>query len=278
MMIKDMVLNLSWGTKEDPTIDYAVALAGAFGARLVGIALVYDDVPVVLGDDASGQWVGGIEELRREVANAVKAATAKFDEAARNAGLRAQSRSLFTAFWNAGNAFGRMARRFDLAVVRQAEPKSGRSDNLIIQAALFDSGRPVLVVPRAQKERAQFDRVMICWDGSRGAARAVADALPFLRRAKAIDVVTIGDRSESDEASGADMVDHLACHDLKATEKQILAPDADVPHTILSHAATSSADLVVMGGYGHSRFREFVLGGATRGILAEMATPTLMSH
>src|ERR1700722_19102800 len=277
-MIKDMVLNLSWGTKEDPTIDYAVSLAGTFGARLGGIAVAYDDVPVVLGDDASGQWVGGIEELRREIADAVKAATAKFDAAARSAGLRAQSRALSTVFWDAGHAFGRVARRFDLAVVRQAEPKSGRSDNLIIQAALFDSGRPVLVVPRTQKERAQFDRVMICWDGSRGAARAVADALPFLRRAKAIDVVTIGDRSESDGTSGADMVDPLEGHGLKATENGIRAPDADVPHAILSHAADSSANLVVMGGYGHSRFREFVLGGATRGILADMATPTLMSH
>ena len=277
-MIKDVVLNLSWGTKEDPTIDYAVSLAGTFGARLVGIALAYDDVPVVLGEGASGQWVGGIEELRREIADAVKAATAKFDEAARSAGLRAQSRALSTTFWDAGHMFGRMARRFDLAVVRQAEPKSGRSDHLIIQAALFDSGRPVLVVPRAQGGRAQFDRVMICWDGGAGAARAVADALPFLRRAKAIDLVTIGDRSKSDEVSGGDMVDHLACHGLTAAEKQIPAPDADVPHAILSHAAASSANLVVMGGYGHSRFREFVLGGATRGILAQMATPTLMSH
>jgi nucleotide-binding universal stress UspA family protein len=277
-MIKDVVLNLSWGTKEDPTIDYAVSLAGTFGARLVGIAIAYDDVPVVLGEGASAQWVGGIEELRREIAEAVKAATAKFDEAARSAGLRAQSRSLSTAFWDAGHAFGRIARRFDLAVVRQAEPKSGRSDNLIIQAALFDSGRPVLAVPRAQKGRAQFDRVMICWDGGAGAARAVADALPFLGRAKAIDLVTIGDRSKNDETSGADMVEHLASHGLTAAEKRIPAPDADVPHAILSHASASSADLVVMGGYGHSRFREFVLGGATRGILAEMATPTLMSH
>jgi nucleotide-binding universal stress UspA family protein len=136
----------------------------------------------------------------------------------------------------------------------------------------------VLIVPRAQRDHAKFDRVMICWDGSRSAARAVADALPFLRRAKAIDLVTIGDRVASDAAAGAGIADHLSCHGLKASETQIPAPDLDVPHTILSHAAKSSADLVVMGGYGHSRLREFVLGGATRGILAEMSIPTLMSH
>ncbi len=277
-MIKHIVLNLSLGTREDPTIDYAVSLARVFDARLAGIALVYEDVPVVLGDGASAQWVGGIEDLRREVAGAAKAAIARFDRLAQDAGLVADSRSLHTSFSNTGEAFGRMARRFDLSVVRQAEPKAGRSDNLIIQAALFDSGRPLLVVPRARSAPAKFDRMMVCWDGSRSAARAVGDALPFLRRARAIDLVAIGEPAKSDEMPGASMVEHLKCHGLEATERRIAAPDTDVPHTILSHAASSSADLVVMGGYGHSRLREFVLGGATRGILAEMSVPTLLSH
>ncbi len=163
--------------------------------------------------------------------------------------------------------FGRMARRFDLAVVRQAEPKSGRSDHLIIQAALFELRPPGPGGAPCAKRACSIDRVMICWDGGAGAAaRAVADALPFLRRAKAIDLVTIGDQSKSDEISGGDMVDHLACHGLTAAEKRKSRPPTRTSrtHAILSHAAASSADLVVMGGYGHSRFREFVLGGATR--------------
>ena len=277
-MIKHIVLNLSLGTREDSAIDYAVSLARVFDARLAGIALVYEDVPVVLGDGMSAQWVGGIEELRKEVEGAAKTAIARFEQLARDAGLAADSRSVHTSFANTGEAFGRMARRFDLSVVRQAEPKSGRSDNLIIAAALFDAGRPVLVVPRARREPARFDRMMICWDGSRSAARAVADALPFLRRAKAIDLVTIGEPTEGDEMPGFNIVEHLRCHGLEATEKRIAAPDTDVPHTILTQAASSAADLIVMGGYGHSRLREFVLGGATRGVLAEMSIPALLSH
>jgi len=121
--------------------------------------------------------------------------------------------------------------------------------------------------------------VMICWDGSRPAARAIADAMPFLARSSAIDVVIVASgREKSDEMPGADMGEHLARHGLKVDVKRIVSTDVDVPNTILSHAADSSADFIVMGGFGHSRLREFVLGGATQGILAAMTVPTLMSH
>ena len=80
-MIKNVILSLSLGTSDDPTIDYAVSLARTFDARLVGIALAYEDVPMVLGDGISGQWVGGIDELRREIGAAVKAATGKIRRA-----------------------------------------------------------------------------------------------------------------------------------------------------------------------------------------------------
>jgi nucleotide-binding universal stress UspA family protein len=119
---------------------------------------------------------------------------------------------------------------------------------------------------------------LICWDGSRNAARAIADANPFLARARAIEVVTVGADIKSDEIPGADIAHHLARHGLKIEVKSIVASDLDVPNAILSHAADVSADFIVMGGYGHSRLREFVLGGATRGILATMTVPTLMSH
>lgn len=143
---------------------------------------------------------------------------------------------------------------------------------------MFESGRPVLLVPFIQKRGLKLDHVMICWDGSRSAARAIADAMPFLVRAGKIEVVTIaGEPAKSDEIPGADIGHHLARHGLKPEIKRIVA-DMDVTSTILSHAADSSADLVVMGGYGHSRWREFILGGATRGILAAMTVPTLMSH
>jgi nucleotide-binding universal stress UspA family protein len=103
--------------------------------------------------------------------------------------------------------------------------------------------------------------------------------MPFLVRAAAIDVVIVASgREKGDEIPGVDMGEHLARHALKVEVKRIVSTDLDVPNTILSYAADSGADLIVMGGFGHSRLREFVLGGATRGILASMTVPTLMSH
>jgi nucleotide-binding universal stress UspA family protein len=125
----------------------------------------------------------------------------------------------------------------------------------------------------------KLDHAMICWDGGRAAARAVADSMPLLKKAKQVEIVVISDKpARQDEVPGADLGQHLARHGLKVTVKRITSPDIDVPSTILSYAADSSADMIVMGGYGHSRLREFVLGGATRGLLESMTVPVLMSH
>jgi nucleotide-binding universal stress UspA family protein len=102
--------------------------------------------------------------------------------------------------------------------------------------------------------------------------------MPLLRRAGAIEVVTIESRERRNELVGARIAEHLARHGLKVELKPIVGSDSDVAATILSHAADSAADLVVMGGYGHSRLREFILGGATDGMLRSMTVPTLMAH
>jgi nucleotide-binding universal stress UspA family protein len=174
--------------------------------------------------------------------------------------------------------FGRIARRFDLSVVRQAEADKPTPDQLIVEAALFDSGRPVLVVPYSLRGGIKLDRVLVCWDGSRSAARAAGDAIPFLKHAKVVEVVIVGDEVKSSEIPGADIAHHLARHGIKVDVKRIVAPSVFPESVLLSQAADSSADIMVMGGYGHSRWREFVLGGVTRNILSRMTIPTLMSH
>ena len=109
---------------------------------------------------------------------------------------------------------------------------------------------------------------MVCWDGSRPAARAIGDAMPLLARAKAIEIVVVtGERDKSGEITGANMKRHLARHGIEVEIKRIAAGNVDVQNAILAHAADSGADFIVMGGYGHSRLREFILGGVTRSIL-----------
>jgi nucleotide-binding universal stress UspA family protein len=136
----------------------------------------------------------------------------------------------------------------------------------------------VLVVPYIQRTDIKLDRVIVGWDGSSSAARAAGDAMPFLERAKMVQVVVVSERGKSDEIPGADIAQHFARHGVTVEVKQIVAPDAKPAEVLLSHAADTSADLLVLGGYGHSRLREFVLGGVTRSILETMTVPTLMSH
>jgi nucleotide-binding universal stress UspA family protein len=178
----------------------------------------------------------------------------------------------------ASDLFGRIARRFDVSIVRQSEPGKDTANALIIEAALFGSGRPVVIIPDIYRGGATFERIMVCWDGSRSAARAIGDAMPFLERSAAVEVVIVGDRPKSSEIPGADIAQHLARHGTNAEVREIVAPGVDAANVLLSHAADSSVDLIVMGGYGHSRFREFVLGGVTRSILSRMTVPALMSH
>jgi nucleotide-binding universal stress UspA family protein len=276
-MIKDLVVNLGIGNPRDVAVDYAVSIAEDFEAHLCGIAFSYEPVvpPSIMGgipaDVIDAQWEAS--------AQAADAAIARFEAAAKREGIVAEHRKLEASLGGAGDLFGRLARRFDLSVVGQAEPKHGPAQDLVIEGALFGSGRPVIVVPYIQRGGLKLDRVLVCWDGSRPAARAIADAMPFLVRAAAIDVVIVASgREKSDEIPGVDMGEHLARHALKVEVKRIVSTDLDVPNTILSYAADSGADLIVMGGFGHSRLREFVLGGATRGILASMTVPALMSH
>jgi nucleotide-binding universal stress UspA family protein len=144
---------------------------------------------------------------------------------------------------------------------------------------LFGSGRPVIIVPHTQKQPLKLDGVLVCWDGSRPAARAIGDAMPFLVRAKSIEILVVtGERDKSGEITGTNMKRHLARHDINVEIKRISAGNADVQNAILAHAADCGADFMVMGAYGHSRLREFILGGVTRSILKSMPVPVLMSH
>jgi nucleotide-binding universal stress UspA family protein len=137
----------------------------------------------------------------------------------------------------------------------------------------------MIVVPYIQKEPLKLDLIMVCWDGSRPAARAIADAMPFLEKGKHVELVIVSnDSGKKDEIEGADMGQHLARHGLNVEIKRIDSAGIDVADALLSHAADSGADFIVMGGYGHSRLREFILGGVTQSMLRSLTVPALLSH
>jgi len=275
-MIKDIVVNLGLGAK-NPTGDYAISVAEAFTAHVLGVAFAYE--PVIPGSVMGGIPPEFIDAQRAESEKNARAAIARFEQDAKRAGISAETRIVTASVSGAADMLGRLARRFDLAVVGQPGRENSMPDEVVDEGVLFDSGRPVIFVPFIQKAGFSSGRIMVCWDGSRAATRAIADSLPFLQKAKQVELVMVSaGKPKSDEIAGADLGQHLARHGLKVDVKRITSPDIDVPSTILSYAADSGADMIVMGGYGHSRLREFVLGGVTRGLLQSMTVPVLMSH
>ena len=143
------------------------------------------------------------------------------------------------------------------------------------------AGRPVLVVPFTGHFERISTRVLVGWDASREAARAVRDAMPLLARAEAVTVLTV-DAEQSPfghgEIPGADIALYLARHGVKAEVERTVSAGIGIGNTLLSRAADFEADLLVMGAYGHSRMREFVLGGASRTLLGSMTVPLLIAH
>jgi nucleotide-binding universal stress UspA family protein len=275
-MIKDIVVNLGLGD-QDPAGNYAVSMAAAFQAHALGVAFAYE--PIVAYSATGAIPAEFLEAQRSEADKTARKSIDRFEEAAKRAGISWETRVLSASISGASDQLGRIGRRFDVIVLGQPTRDKPMPDEVIDEGVLFDSGRPVVFVPFIQKEGMKLDRVVVCWDGGRAATRALADSMPFLEKAKQVEVVVVGSKPpKSDEISGADIGQHLARHGLKVDVKRITSPDIDVASTILSYAADVSADLIVMGGYGHSRLREFVLGGATRGLLESMTVPVLMSH
>ncbi len=275
-MVKDVVVNLSSRAGQDFASDFAISLAAAFQAHVAGIAFLYE--PIIPDGTLGGVPVDLIEVQRDENSKAAQAAVSRFEIATKAAGVSAESRILDATFGGAPTLLGQVARRFDLSVVAQAQPEQGGAEDLMVEAALFESGRPVIIVPYIQKQGLKLERVVACWDGGRKSARAIADAMPLLARAKAVDILIVAEEHKNDEITGASLNEHLGRHGVRANVKRVTKGDITIQAAILDYVADNGADFMVMGGYGHSRLREFILGGVTRGILKSMTIPVLMSH
>ena len=276
-MIKDVIVKLEQQAR-DPAQDFSISVAKTLGAHLVGVALAF--VPEVLSRFPQLPR-DMLAEIVTHSENAAQAAIDRFDAAARQRDVSREHRMLKAATEaEAPSVLATFARRFDLSVLMQSEPNVVNNDDMI-ETSLLESGRPLVVVPYIQREGLQLNRVICCWDGSRAATRAINDALPLLVRAGTIDLLIVLNEktgSEEQEIHGIELEKHLARHDVKVEIETTRAADIDVTDAILSYAADRSGTLIVMGGYGHSRLREIILGGVTRDILKSMTVPIFMSH
>jgi nucleotide-binding universal stress UspA family protein len=259
-----------------PTIN----LAEKFQAHLIGLSIVppvavmsmggLDGAPIIVDDHC---------KLYREENPAMKL---EFDAAVRGRAFVSEWRDDEASAFGVADRVLQYARAVDLVVAAQADPAWAGTEGLDVADRLaMESGRPVLIVPNAPARADVGEKVLVAWNARREAARAVFDALPILQRASEVRVVWVNPQSEHELAQdipAADICTALARHGVKCQATEQAKPHLGVGETLLACAKDMSADLLVMGCYGHTRLREFVLGGASRHVLAHMSLPVLMSH
>lgn len=277
MTYKTIVAHVGADARRRERLEIACRLAAQFDAHLVGLfALTELMVPFSLGGNA-GAVLEAESRWRDEIAAAAKR---EFDAAVAAAGVeKSEWRRTERGALSATRVSARYA---DLVVVGQHDPDAAeeRMPGYFTEELVLSAGRPVLVVPYAGRFASVGSRVLVAWNASREAARALTDSLPLLQRAKSVEVVAFEPRhSGADHGAepGADIALYLARHGVKVSAARQQA-GIDVGSQILSRAADTDADLIVMGAYGHSRARELVLGGATRSLLEAMTVPVLMAH
>jgi nucleotide-binding universal stress UspA family protein len=280
MTYKDLLVHLDDSKSCTKRVDAAVRLAAQHGAHLTG---VYPIVEIALLDAIREHIPRDIRaSMKAEAQKRAETALKGFREAAERSGILYEARTDDALDTTLASALSMYSRYADLVILGQVEPDEPfygvrRSPEEVV----LSSGRPVLVVPYIGAPATIGRRVVVAWDASREAARAVSDAMPILEQASSVLVVSINPKGTPlghGEVPGADIGAHLARHHVKVEVESVVSGGLSVGNALLSHIADRGADLLVMGAYAHSRVRELVLGGATRTILESMTVPVLMAH
>jgi nucleotide-binding universal stress UspA family protein len=291
MTIKTILAAASGGSASDGAIELACRFARRFGAHLEAFHARPDprDLFTYSGDgfgmSISGEFVDRFVKDADAIATKTKAA---FTAAAARHQIpisTAPSQTLpekigASAAWREETGYGptlvaRRARFFDLTVLGRSERVIDQPHTDVVEQTLINSGRAILLAP-ATPPAEIGDAIAIGWNGSAEAIRAVAAALPFAAAARTVSLITVGDQHQE---SAAALIDYLGWHDVKATHRHVpTSSGVAAGQLLLSAARDEKADLLVMGGYGHMPWREFLFGGATREIVGTSLLPLLLSH
>jgi nucleotide-binding universal stress UspA family protein len=280
MAIKHLLVHLDQTPATAGRLEAALTLAARLGAEVTALALVAE--PFLRG--TAGQHLPS-EVVREHLAHAVAEAEPTLTAARAAAGRHGVA---LEAVRESGSLdrlpilLARHARHTDLTIVGQPDPESSGADEaLLAEAAFMDSGHPALVLPRAVAATLPPRRAIVAWDGSREAARAATDAIPLLQPAELVRVVVVDARDAGDRAGdrpGEELAAHLRRHGVRAEVRHVPSGGAAVTEVLQAQAAAEAADLLVMGGYGHSRLREMLVGGTTRHMLGHTTLPVLLAH
>lgn len=217
-----------------------------------------------------------VDEINAERCRHAEAAENRITRAAVSAGISVECRTVQHSYRDANDTLAAAARASDIVIV--SRPTTGvHLDGSLIEAVLFTSGRPVIVVPPYWDGGVEFDKILVAWDGSARAARAVGDSMALLTRAQQLEIVCVSpDAAKS--IAGVDLATHLSRHCCNVTLTELEASDRNVGKTLSDHATTVGANLFVMGAYTHPHLWQMVLGGVTSDMLLQAELPVLLSY
>lgn len=282
MAIKDILLHIDASPRSDTRLAIACELAAQHAAHLTALYAIEPTTgPLLYGDPAGYADVAWITEMMKRLEATAREEAEKrrqsFDQRMRHHDFESEWRLVEDV---AADAVAHHARYADLTIVGQASPEAFTSID-IAATVMLSSGRPVLVVPYAGAFATVGRKVLVGWKASREAARAVNDAIPLLRTAETVKILSVNPSHGIDDDGdlpAADVALHLARHGIKAEAAHTVAKDVPEGDILLNEASDMEADLIVVGGYGHSRARELFFGGVTRSLLKAMTVPVLFSH
>lgn len=279
-MIRDLFLGMTGTAGDAQSLQAGIALASAMQAHLSVLETVALPLPMPTPWGITPDAMLG--DLHAELRGRGERNVARLRERLSRETIGSEVRLVETRFTDPPRLLAAHARQADLSIVTAAprtEPDDAGLVESVFAALLFESGRPVLALPPDHALELPVRHAVVAWQPTREATRALHDALPLLARAASVDVLTIAEDRQEGELADADIAVHLARHGLQANiVVQPLRERETIATALLRHAADSGAQLLVAGGYGHSRLREWVLGGTTRELLQAICLPILFSH
>jgi len=276
MSYKTVLMHLNHDQRAKQVLAAGDQIASAFEAHLIGLHVfpayrLRPPIPIPLGREVLGAIA---TQIREETARIKE----QFDQATSPQPFVAEWRTITSERRDPAEIVMEHGRAADLIIASQADPSWDLSSILDFPERLaVESGRPVLVVPTSGLFEQIPKSITVAWNGRREAARAVADAMPLLKRADRVHVLTVADGTREGSLPDTELAASLARHGVKVSVNALHASDATAGEEIARRAAEQS-ELLVMGAYGHSRLREFVLGGVTRHMLKSMTIPVMFSH
>jgi nucleotide-binding universal stress UspA family protein len=276
MSLNDIVVYVDSTEATKARVAFAVSLAKDHGAHLLGIAFAPTALLPLYGADVG---LANISEALQGVKAQGETALESFKAHAKAHGVSAEGRLMKGMSEELPRDFACAARHVDLAIIgqpRDGDPLIGQY--ALVERCLFGSGRPVIIVPAAANKIELAGTVVVAWDGSAEAARALNDALTFLKPPKRIVLLVGVPKEEGAEPEIGDMVAHLTRRGVAAEVMRFSTGDGDIGKAIIANAKELDADMIVMGAFHHSRWREFILGGVTLTMLEEANVPLFMAH